>query len=310
MNLSGVPTFTKLSEGPDGGGGGGPVTPPAGGPAPTPSGAPPAPSPSAVPPSPPSGTPPAGTPPPAPSAFTYPEDRSGWLPPDRAQSMAEQAAAQHRADAQRFRAMLEAGTGVQIREQEQIRPEIAQARQRLDAVYPGMSTLMSAAPVLMQIAQVLSENRIDPNLLAQLPNVSAGMEHQWERHAQSVLEPIHSAIAQDYGLQNLTPRQARTITQDFIAWVEEMPERAQRYTRGDRSLPTEYLDDYRSGFITPLRTQTGAAAVTAGSRVAGLPPAPRTSGIAPPPPPQAPLTEDQVHDAAWTQFNAALAGTR
>jgi hypothetical protein len=206
--------------------------------------------------------------------------------------------------------MLEAGTGVRIQEQQQIPPQVQAARRQLDAIYPGMSAVMEVAEPLVQIARTLMENRIDPSSLAQLPNVFAGVEHQWERHAQSVLEPIHAAIAQDYGLQNLTPRQARTITQDFIAWVEEKPERAQRYTRGDRSLPTEYLDDYRSGFITPLRVNSGAAAVTAGSRAAGLPPAPRASGIAPPPPPQGPLTEDQVHDNAWQQFNAALAGSR
>jgi hypothetical protein len=215
----------------------------------------------------------------------------------------------HQAEAARYRAMLEAGTGIRLPEsQPQIPPQIQRAREQFDAIYPGFSTFMAQAPLLMQVARALQEGGIDPRSFSRLPDVFAGVEYQWERHAQSTLEPIHSAIAQDYGLQQLTPRQARTVTQDFIAWVEENPQRAQRYTRGDRTLGAEYLEDYRSGFITPLRASAAAPVVTQAQRSAGLPPVPRPSGIAPPAPAAPPLTEDQIHDNAWQQFQAARAG--
>jgi len=205
--------------------------------------------------------------------------------------------------------MLEAGTGVRMPERQAPVPrEIQEARQTMERIYPGMGEFHAVMPYLMQVAKSLQGANVDPRQLSGLPDIFAGTQHQWERHATTTLEPIHAAIAQDYGLQQLTPRQARTITQDFVSWIEEDPTRQARYTRGDRNLGTEYLNDYRTGFINPLRATSAAAGVQAGARAAGLPPAPRSSGMVPPPAPKPELTPDQVHDAAWQQFSASLQG--
>lgn len=206
--------------------------------------------------------------------------------------------------------MIEAGTGVNIREPERVDPAIAEARQAFETVFPGAGNLFDKMPVLLKIAEALEQGGIDPSAFARLGDVFSATEHQWQQHGRQHLSSIYTEVAKDYGLEKLSPRQQRVVGNAFQDWLEEDQTRVSRYVQSDPSLIGEFLTEYRTGFVDPLRRSADAATLAAGSRVGTLPPAPRQGGTVPPPAPRAPLTADEVHDRAFAAFQAAGGGGR
>lgn len=253
-------------------------------------------------------TPPAGTgvqpPAAAPTQFSFPEDRSNWVPPTRIGEIAARTR-QAELERDRFRAMLEAGTGVRMREEARVPPEVQEAQRVFASVFPGVAQLESIAPLILQFMQAMQQGGVRPEAFAQLPQVIESDGWRWAQQGRQTLDTIHAAVAKDYGLETLTPRQQKVVGTAFMDWLQEDPARTQRYTLSDPRLTDEFLTEYRTGFVDPLRRASDAAAMAGGNRNAGLPRAPRSGGMVPPPAaPAAPLTADQVHDNAWQAFNA------
>jgi hypothetical protein len=210
---------------------------------------------------------------------------------------------QMRADNERYRRMLEAGTGVNFPgASEPPSPEVEAARTAIMKVFPELGELLKLAehaPHLIQMRQ-------------QWPTVSGSHEQLWERYGHQTLENIAGSLAKDLGVENLSNFQRAAMGNAFISWLQSEPQLADRYRRGDTRLADEFLTEYRSNFFDPVRRMSqGGAPAPGGGRP--LPPAPRPGGG--PPPPAAPpnpgtLTEDQVHDGAWNSFVAATGGRR
>ena len=306
-----------------GGGGTGTPAPAGSGGAPTPSGTPASPPPPVTPPAAPGapGGPGSGTPtdPAAAAAaaarrrFEYDAEyggRADWIDPQRYRQT-ELAARRAAAEAERYRRMIEAGTGVRIPGTEPEMPrEIAEARSTFAQIFPGLAQIEAIAPRLMQMLQALPED-FDMQQFGRLPDMFASGEHYWESLGQRTIDALYGTVAKDLGVEELTPMQRTSIGNTFMSWLQMDPQRAQRYTQGNSRVVDEFLTDWRSGFIEPIRrtAQAGDAATAARNR--SLPPAPRGSGIAPPAgtPPPDPKTIDQANDAAWEAFKAARAAT-
>lgn len=288
---------------------------PAPAPSPSPSLAtPPAPEPVAAPPPAPLGTPPvpgSGTPPPAPTRYEYEEDRSAWIPPDRF-TAAEEARQRTEAERDRYRRIAEAAAGMGFPEPERpLAPEIAQARQTLERVLPGITQFHQAMPYLMQIAEQLQQARVDPRMFARYGDVVASTDAGWRRHSSNVLKPIHTAIATSMGMETLTKRQSNAATREFITWIDEdrSGARESRYNDADESLVAEFLDDYNQTFIHPLQRQpAGGPGAPAIPPRQTLPPAPRGGGPGAPPAPAAPPKDlDEATTRAWNGWRSAIA---
>jgi hypothetical protein len=302
-------------ETPDSGSGGGPVSggaPAASAPPPSaPAGA----APPVASPAPAAGVPapsipgPAGAPPAAATRFSYEEDRGDWVPPHRLSSIAQRARA-NELRARQLEAMIQAGTGVTIPGQApEVPQEVRQAREAFAQVFPGLAQLETLAGRLQEMMTTLDQGGqpFDFSHLARVPQIAQGDQARWEQHGAQTLDSIYSDLAADYGADTLTPRQQQAVGREFMAWLEEdqTGARVTRYTRADQTLRTEFLTEYRNGFVNPFRRTADAATLAAGHRNRGLPPAPQVSGVVPPGPPQAPQTIDQVNDQAWRAFQAA-----
>lgn len=224
--------------------------------------------------------------------------------------MRNDAAREAQAKADRFRAMAEAAAGIQFpAEPTRLDPRVQEARASLERIMPGINQFYEVMPYLMQMAQQMQGAKIDPRQLSALPDVFSSVDVQWKQHGANQLKPIYDAIAQDYGVDSLNPRQRDNVTRDFIDWLEadRTGARAERYTQGDPNLRGEYLSDYRGAFIHPLQRTGAPGAGAPPPRAAGLPPAPRSGGGAPPvgAPPAAPTDLDAAADASWVSFRAA-----
>lgn len=210
--------------------------------------------------------------------------------------------------------MLEAGTGVRMREQREVPPEIQEARSAFERVYPGLSQLEEAVPGLLKLAQAMSQGGFDPTMLTRLPEVFQATEHGWAQQGRAVLNTIYSELQKDYGsTDGLTPRQQHVIGTAFESWLRDDQQRIQRYSMNDNKLITEFIEEYRAGFINPFRRTADATRMNAGNRNSALPPAPRGSGVAPPAggAPNDNSNPDAVHDRAWEAFkNMTAQGSR
>ncbi len=206
--------------------------------------------------------------------------------------------------------MLTAGTGVTLPgQQPEVPQEIQQAREAFGQVLPGLAQLEAVAPRLLALIQSLDQNgeQYDFSHLARVPSLFESDNARWAHHGEQALNSIYTELAKDYGSETLTPRQQQAVGREFMEWLQEdqTGARIARYTRSDASLHGEFLTEYRSGFVDPFRRNADAAALAAGRRNSGLPPAPQPSGVVPPGPPQAPRTIDQVNDEAFRAFQAA-----
>jgi len=137
-------------------------------------------------------------------------------------------------------------------------------------------------------------------------------ESIWAGRGKQTMDAIYTAVAKDYNVAELAPFQRTTIGNAFMGWLQSDPRLVERYMGQDPRLTEEFLTEYRSGFIDPVRrgTQAGDASTAAGNR--HLPGAPRGGGAGAGATVAGagagggqPLTPDQVHDKAWDAFSAA-----
>lgn len=255
-------------------------------------------------------TPPARVPTPVPGApgavppakkFEFAEDRSTWVDPSKF-SAAEQRAQQATLEAQRYKAMVEAGTGIKFQPAaEPEDPAIVEARETiLGKVFtPNQRKafeLIAADPARLE--RILTEGG----------QVIDGYQQQNQRQGADYIGGVFKSVATALGVPELSNGTADMVGAAFVQWVRADGTRLARYGRADASLQTEFTDAWRTGFIEPLRRvqqSPGAAQVRtnaslpAAPRAGGIPPSTRTARV--------PKTADDVHDNAWQQFVAERA---
>jgi hypothetical protein len=204
--------------------------------------------------------------------------------------------------------MLEAGTGVNLREPQRVDPVVQEARQAFEQVFPGAGEFFAKGmPLLMKLAATLEQNNIQPDAFARIPDIASATDHQWRQHGRQALNTIYGQMAKDYGVESLSPYQQRVLGSAFTDWLSQDVERQERYANSDPAITTEFLTEYRTGFVDPLRRSADAATMQRGRATGALPAAPRAGGQ--PPPPAAPANRgDDVHDRAWAAFAAAGGG--
>jgi hypothetical protein len=303
-----VPCFPFFTDGPDGGAGGG-------APGGVPGGAAPAPGPGPAAVAPPGGGSPApggapggtgGTPPPP--SFSYGEDRSAWVPPDRFTALERNfSALQQRSE--RLQRMIAAAEGF-TRETE-LDPRIARARAGLrEIMEPGHFQVLEA--LSKRLAQ---DPRALDSLFDSVPALRSGFEAGETRRGLETIDYMLDAAAKALnvtgGASKLTKFQTSMLANGFTNWVEADPKRIDRYAQGDgRRLATEYITDFQSGFAGPAARVASAPGGGQAAINGRLPAPPARGGVPVGGRPAAKLTEDQVHDNAFKNFTARLAGSR
>lgn len=207
--------------------------------------------------------------------------------------------------------MLKAGTGFEIpshlRSPED--QQNAAAREELFRIFPELKALEKLSKMLPQVEEVVTR----------FPDVAGQGEQYWIAQGHRTIAALHEEAAKLYGMEEskLTPFQRNTINNSFMSWLQSDPQMSERFGRGDQRVLGEFIAEWRNSLFEPARRLGqggGGTPPPAGGGNRGrndLPPAPRGSGIPPaggaPPKPK---TEDEVHDAAWKGFEAALASRR
>ena len=196
--------------------------------------------------------------------------------------------------------MLEAGTGVNIGERaEPEPPEVVEARDFF---------LNKLLPPEMKKALEFVMKNMDPlgQLAGRHTDLMSTTDAIWEERGAKAISAVHTAVAKDLGVEKLTPFQETALGNSFIQWIQSDGQLLGRYSRGDLKVIDEFLTEYRSGFIEPLRRAKESPALEGVRRAAGLPRAPQQGAVVPSgTTPKPKKTEDDVHDAAFAQFAAA-----
>lgn len=202
-------------------------------------------------------------------------------------------------------AMIAAGTGVQLPAMQTPEDrELAEAQAELVKIFPQLALLKKLEKMFPQLEETLPR----------IPDLLASGDQYWVGQAHRTLDQLHIGAAEMYGIkpQDLSPLQQQAVGDTFMRWLQSDDKIAERYARGDANVVKEFLTEWRTAFFEPARRvgQGGGAPPPGGGR-RDLPPAPHPSGVVPggAPPPKA-KTEDEVHDAAWQGFSAALASRR
>jgi hypothetical protein len=242
---------------------------------------------------------------PAAKQYTYTEDRTDWVPRQRFQEINGRFR-ETEALVQRYRSMLEAGTGVKVpgAPPEPQDPAITEARNLiLEKLVPELKPLLKLSPE--QVDKMIRVVTEFPQLAESFQNST---QSHWDARGGQAIDHILTSVAKDFGVEQLTPFQRQTVGNAFIGWLHAAgDERWARYAQNDNRLLDEFINEYRSGFFDPIRRigqAPGAGTVRGNQR---LPPAPRQGGTAGPGNNGArkPMTEDEVHDAAFRAWTAS-----
>lgn len=231
--------------------------------------------------------------------FEYEQEyggRSNWIPPHRLSDVS--------AERDRLRAMLEAGTGVRVREENRVSPELEAARSEFFQLFPE---LRKVAEFFEKQGESLS------SIIERAPELLSSNTQVWRRHGSAALTTIYSEMAKDLGVETIEPnsKQARMLGRNFVAWLEEDEANQEAYiSQPPQQVAEMFLADMRSGFFDPIRRVAQAGSSTTAAGNARLPRtttggAPAGGGAG-----QKPLTEDEVHANAFKTMQQIVAGNR
>ncbi len=251
----------------------------------------------------------------APTEFKFKEDRTSWVPPDK---LSEMEAKWRRAngDAERYRAMLNAGAGVDVgRTSEPEDPRTVAAREALFKILPPHTAKLLSGLDAAGVEKLNKLLTMDPDKLASalnvIPTLSSSQEAAQFRQASDTLDKLMTGVAKAYGKDKLSKTQEQTVANAFEGYIKSDAKIMQKFVTGDPSLIQDFITAWTNDFVTPFQRQTNAGNV-AQSRVNGrLPSRPAAGG------PgggaaagangrrEAPRTMDSVTDAAWETFATA-----
>jgi hypothetical protein len=202
-------------------------------------------------------------------------DRSTWIPPDK------------------FRAA-EAAINRTARELEQARNDIKERDRRIQEALSGGRTKSKEEADADQIAEAFyalpqfahlrgltaDKLAIIDRLVEQGESVQAAATQVWDQHTDKFLSSLESRIAEEYGVEKLTPGQSKKVRAAFGAFMpsatdaEAMDAFRKRYERADPTLIDEFAKDYIDDLVQPIRR---SATVPLGER----PRVPRGGGSTP-----------------------------
>lgn len=196
--------------------------------------------------------------------------------------------------------MIEAGTGVRLREDERVSPEVQEARDTIFGLIPG----------LKEALDFLKTNRQGlEGIVTNAPELMSSGQQVWSRHGASMLGAVRTSVATELGVEKLEPTQVKLLNSNFLGWLEADKVNMDAYLNESPDAVAElFLTDLRAGFFDPIRRMAQAGTPAASHRNAGLPRPP--AGGAPPAGAPKPKTEDEVHDGAWKAIQQVISGDR
>lgn len=173
-------------------------------------------------------------------------------------------------------------------------PRIERLRAQLFEVIPGLKELLD------QREGILASARAAPQL-------SETTQLYWQGVAGRTLNNLYDSIASTLlGAgktgKDLDPEVCDDVREAFVAWVDRdrTGARVQRYEAQDPTLLAEYLRNFTTRYLDPIR-RTAAVNVADRGRARAAQPAPANGGM--PPAAQPPAVdntdEDAVHGRAW-----------
>lgn len=177
---------------------------------------------------------------------------------------------------------------------QRVDPQVARIREQMLTVFPELRAVV-------ENAQAVS------TMIETFPTVQGHMTATNEQLAAAAFslidEQLKPVFADAEG--KIPPFAKRMAQQGFIDYLQSDPAAFQRYTRGDKSLVTEWYGRFESDFINVVRRQALAGAQNRGQRVAALPRSgPATSVTPSARPPKPPATLDEAIEGAWNSLQA------
>lgn len=228
------------------------------------------------------------------SGFTYKEDRSNWVPSHVVRERTEKAKQLER-ELEYERRRVAALTGVPM-PKPPANPEHEQIRQQFFEMFPQFKALAELDPE--KLAKVMT---FDFEALQRANQETS--ERIWANHGTRAVQTFEAKAKELYGA--VEPKQLKRMINAFAAEVQDDPDMTRRYEAGDFSIIDEWLNDWKSQFIEPIRKQ--ASSPTPGQFAARrLPRAGGGSAVAGPKPPSLkPSDGDKFHEAAFEAFQRA-----
>lgn len=177
---------------------------------------------------------------------------------------------------------------------EHVDPQVARIREQMLTVFPELRAVVENAKAVS-------------TMIEQFPTVQGHMTATNEQLAAAAFGQIDELLAPMFaGEDGKIPAFARRQAQQgFIDYLQSDEKAFQRYTRGDRSLVSEWFGRFDQDFVSVIRRNALASAQNRGQRVASLPRSgPATSVTPSARPPQAPKTIDEAIDRAWESLQS------
>lgn len=223
-----------------------------------------------------------------------PPDREGWIPRTRFDEVnghfqrLREENARLQAQVQERENLGRALLGQQPQSQDD--PFTQRVREQLLQVFPQLKMLIDLAPHLQRLPDVL-------------PQTEAQQEAFYAQLGQQHMAALSSAAAKLYGVEKLADGQRRFLTDNFVSWLGADQTRQRRYLSGDTSVGSEFLTEFQTAMLDPIRRSALATQQQRAGLVSRLPArGPATAPIPGSRPPEL-KTEEDRHEAA---FNALM----
>lgn len=167
-------------------------------------------------------------------------------------------------------------------------PEVNAIRSQFAKLYPGLAQLEQRA---QDIAGLLERGQ----------DLNAQTEHYWTSYGRQTMDRLYSKAQEALG-SPLSPQGKRALHAAFSGYVASDPEVMQRYT-SDPTLVDEFMRDWTSSFIDPVRRAQAAAAQTQTAATARTFPQDSPSGAPQMSPAPKPASLDERAAMAWAHFS-------
>lgn len=198
-----------------------------------------------------------------------------------AQTRFEAQAAEIRAEAERYKAQIQALVGVTP----PANPEVEAVRSQFSKLYPGLAKMEERAADLER-------------LIERGGDLEAQTQHYWQSYGRQTMDRLFTHASEALG-GPLTEEGKRQLHASFTGFVSSSPELTARYA-SDPSIVEDFWQQFTSSFIDPVRR---AASANVAGRVPGALPQDSPSGA-----PQRSATPrfaslDERVAAGWEQLN-------
>ncbi len=196
--------------------------------------------------------------------YSFKEDRSDWVPAHRmseqskriqaAEARANDLQAKHDEAQRRVQAL----AGVTPKSQEDTNDE--EIVSYLTKKFPGLAAIKDFSSEQLQ------------DMLEATQSAKQTSAHHWERHANDMLTTLEKNVAEQLGLDELTPAQQRRVRSAYREDAEAAVQARQngadpkgdfldRHEKGDKKLLKEFADEFVKPWLDTAKRSVTAAAV-------------------------------------------------